>query len=234
MSKQLKSTIQLDLDPSGVVKGVAATNRELTKLNRSASRTAGATSMTAGLQVAEMGFNLLRTALGALDSRFSELNSAAQKYSAIAQQAAANATMARFEADVRIGQALGPGAAAVSRGQAEIAAGEALRIESDAERINRSMVGYELAKQNLGVSRDILLEGFGGGIADLMQIAGGDVSGGISSLGGTLMNTLDQLVNPSNYAYAASGSARGMPYDTDLQQQQLNTLKAIEQKLGGK
>lgn len=231
--KSLKASIQVDMDAKGVAKGVAATNRELDKLNRTARSTSRAVNVSAGIQMAEAGFNVLQTALGALDKRFSELNMTAQKYSAIAAQAAANADVARIQADMRIADALAPGAAAVSRGQADIAAGEAARIEGDAARMNQSMTAFGLAKENLGVSRDILLEGFGGGIAAMMQMAGGDIGGGATAMGGSLLNTLDQLVNPTNYAFAAGDtSARGMPYDPQMAQQN-RLLESIDRKQGG-
>ena len=230
--KSMKASIQVDIDAKGVAKGVAATNRELDKLNRTARSTSRAVNVSAGIQMAELGFNVLQTAIGALDKRFSELNATAQRYSSVAAQAAANADVARIQADLRIADALAPGAAAVSRGQADVAAGEAFRIENDAARINQAMTGYGLAKENLGVSRDILLEGFGGGIAAMMQMAGGDIGGGASAMGSQLVNTLDQLVEPTNYAFAASGSARGMPYDPQMAQQN-RLLESIDRKQGG-
>lgn len=230
--KSMKASIQVDMDAKGVARGVAATNRELDKLNRTARSTSRAVSISAGIQMAEAGFNVLQTALGALDKRFSELNMTAQKYSAIAAQAAANADVARIQADMRIADALAPGSAAISRGLGDVAAGEAFRIENDAARVNKAMTGYELAKMNLGVSRDVLLEGFGGGVAGVMEMAGGDISGGASSLLGNFISTLDQLVNPTNYAYADTRSARGMPYDPQMAEQ-TRVLREIERKQGG-
>ena len=231
--KSLKASIQVDMDAKGVAKGVAATNRELDKLNRTARSTSRAVNVSAGIQMAEAGFNVLQTALGALDKRFSELNATAQKYSVMAAVAADSAAIARSQADKQIANALAPGSAAISRGQADIAAGEAARITGDADRINQGMTAYGLAKENLGVSRDILLEGFGGGIAAMMQMAGGDIGGGASAMGGNLMNTLDQLVNPTNYAFTPGDtSARGMPYDPQMSEQ-TRVLRQIQQNQGG-
>jgi hypothetical protein len=212
--KTLKASIQVDMDAKGVAKGVAATNRELDKLNRTARSTSRSAAISAGIQVAEAGFDVLRTAIGALDKRFTELNAVANKYSATAMNAQISAEMARYDANVRIASALTPGAVAVSRGQSDIAAGEAARIEANAAQVNQSMTAYGLAKENLGVSRDILLEGLGGGLAGLMQMAEGNFSQGLGTAFSSGLNTLDQLVNPTNYALGSgTGSAQGMPYD---------------------
>ena len=211
--KTMKASIQVDMDAKGVAKGVAATNRELDKLNRTARSASRAANITAGIDVLQMGMGMIQTAFSAVEKRMSELAALSNKYSPEAMNASIQTELDRYRADARIGQALAPGAMERSRADSEKAAGEAARIESNASTINAGMGASKRFGNNLMTALDILLETGAGLIATNEARFSGDfaraaeLSAGTDAIAG-------ELFNANNYSYApGTGSARGMPYD---------------------
>lgn len=237
--KTLKSTIQVDMDTRGVAKGVAATNRELEKLNKSAGRTATATSITAAINVAQTTMAALQGMLGAVNKRMDELDATSVKFSGSAMAARASADMARMEADIAIANAVAPGSIEKSRALADLAGGEAARVQRNAGAISAGIGATARFGGNLMSGVDILTEGGGAALAALEQIIRG---GGIMSEAGRAgfgqlfdagAFTLGELGNAQNYAYQAQGSARGMDYDDTMMERQTRALENIDRKLGG-
>lgn len=229
MSKQLKSTIQLDLDPSGVVKGVAATNRELTKLNRSASRTAGMTSITAGIGVIQTAFAAMRGVINAIDQRMQSLNEMAFKFSPEAMGARAQQQIATIQAEQQIGKAIGLGAAATANIERERQERMAARVTANAPDIAAAEAFWGSLKSSFVEVKDAVIDQF------LVNLA--DPSSNRTMTGAALDAAgLPQFLAGEGYSqgYTAGGSARGMPYDTDMIARQTRALESIEQKLGGK
>jgi hypothetical protein len=226
----LKSTLQLDLDPSGVVKGVAATNRELQKLNRSAGRTAVATSITAGLDVLQMGIRGIQMAAQAIENRMQGFAVLANKYSPEAMGAAMTAQMARFEADRRIGAALAPGAIQRSQAEEDIAAGEAARVERNAAAINESMGASKRFYENFMSSLSMLAEVGGGLIGAAEAAVGGDFAGAGTLYSGA-RSMAGELFESSNFAYRREEPGRGM--GGSLIERQTKALESIDRKMGG-
>jgi len=211
--KTLKASIQVDMDAKGVAKGVAATNRELDKLNRTARSAARAANITAGIDMLQMGMGMIQTAFSAVEKRMSELAALSNKYSPEAMNASIQAELDRYRADTRIGQALAPGAIERSRADAEMAAGEAARIEANASNVNAGMGATKRFSNNLMSALNIVLETGAGLIATNEARLRGDfgraaeLSAGTDAMAG-------ELFNATNYTYApGTGSARGMPYD---------------------
>lgn len=119
MAKSLQAVIELSADPSGVVKGVQAASRELTKLNRAA----GVDSMLSGVMGIVDEFSriasMFEQAAQAIDSHFAPYRAAAQAYSPEAQRAGFAADRAKMESERSIGQAFGPYEAEIKRLEAE-------------------------------------------------------------------------------------------------------------------
>lgn len=230
--KTLKASIQVDMDSKGVARGVAATNRELDKLNRTARSAARAANLTAGIDVLQMGMGMIQTAFSAVEKRMSELAALANKYSPEAANASIQAEMDRYRADTRIGQALTPGAMERSRADSETAAGEAARIEANAATINAGMGATKRFGNNLMTALDILLETGAGLIATNEARLNGDLGRAAELAAGTDAMA-GELFNANNYTYApGTGSARGMPYDPAMASNN-RILESIDRKIGG-
>ena len=79
--KSMKAVIRAEVDPSGVIKGVAATNRELAKLNSKTS----AIAVGASFNMAQMGFQMLMSVFRMMDRRVSEMAQMSTRFSPEAQ-----------------------------------------------------------------------------------------------------------------------------------------------------
>lgn len=228
--KTMKAVIWAEVDPRGVQTGVAAANKSLESLNKTASRTATATSLSAAVSIAQAGYSMLQTVLSAVDRRVSELHDMASKYSGIAAGAAAQTKADQIVASVRIANAIAPGSVEMSQARSDVALGAAGRIERNAAGISAGMGSYERAKQNLTTGATILAEGAAMGVNAGEALLSGDFSGGIGKAASAASSTINELLTASNYAYPQSGgSARGMPYD----QQQTELLREIASALKG-
>ena len=80
--KSMKAVIRAEVDPSGVIKGVAATNRELAKLNSKTS----AIAVGASFNMAQMGFQMLMSVFRMMDRRVSEMAQMSTRFSPDAQR----------------------------------------------------------------------------------------------------------------------------------------------------
>ena len=108
MSKSLQAVIELSADPSGVVRGVAAANKELQRLNASAAATAMATQVSAGLNLLQQVAGTLSSLYSSLDERMKYFESATLAYSPDAQRAAFQTEQTQRAADKQIAAAYAP------------------------------------------------------------------------------------------------------------------------------
>lgn len=230
--KSMKAVIVAEVDPRGVTKGVAATNKELQKLNKTAASASTAAAISAGISMAQMGMSALQQVFSAVERRFGELNSIANKYSAVAAGARINADISNVQSNIRIANALAPGAIQSSQAEADIKAGEAARMERNAAATSAGMGAFARAKGNLGAGVDILTESAMQGIAGLEQFVSGDFMTGLASLGNAVSGGVGELFNAQNYAYQNAGPGRGMAGDTQMAEQ-TEILKQIRDRLGG-
>lgn len=223
--RSLKSTIQVDMDTSGVVRGVAATNRELQRMNRSAATTATATSLSASISVAQAGFSVLQSVLGVITGRIEELNAAAFKYSPEAIDAKADLNAAKIVAEQRTGSLFGAGAAAQVREQQ-------MRLE---ERMRREeTMAPDIAAGSAFFSS--LLEttkAVGGAVLDqFLANVGNPESNRTMTQAAFEAAGMPQFL--SGEGFSQGGSAQGMFYDeAGLMQRQTRALESMDRKLGG-
>jgi hypothetical protein len=80
--KSMKAVIRAEVDPSGVIKGVAATNRELQKLNSKTS----AIAIGASFNMAQTGFAMLMQGFQMMDRRMTEMAAQSSRFSSEAQR----------------------------------------------------------------------------------------------------------------------------------------------------
>jgi hypothetical protein len=127
--KSLKAVISAEFDPRGVVKGVAAANTELQKLNRTSGAVAASTRLAAGLQAMQMAFNVVAQVVQQVDRRMQELSEMAGRFSPEALSAKAGTKVAEIERDIKIGKTLGLDVAAAERIKQQSMIGEAERAQ---------------------------------------------------------------------------------------------------------
>jgi hypothetical protein len=245
--KSMKSTIQVAMDTSGVVKGVAATNKELDKLNRTARRTATATSMTAALGVAQAGFGALQGIISAINNRVDELNQLAFKFSPEAAAARGQLTAAQMQADVAVGQALGAGAAASAREQQFRVEERAARVIEQAPDMNAATAMWtslwETTKSMFGQTVDqalIEMQKFTDKErSSVPTLAGGqmvaDFVSGLASVVATPFESAGAGTLYTGEGFSLGGSTRGMmqPDQAGTMDRMARSLDNIDRKLGG-
>lgn len=229
--KSMKAVIVAEVDPRGVTKGVAATNKELQKLNKTAASASTSAAISAGISMAQMGMSALQQVFSAVEKRFNELNTIANKYSAAAAGARMAADVSIIQDNVRIAQALAPGAIQASQAEADIKAGEAARMERNATANSAGMGAFARAKGNFGAGMDILTESAMQGIAGIEQFLSGDFMTGLSTVGNAIGGGTNELLNAQNYAYQPEAAGRGMAGSEMGEQTQL--LRDIRDSLKG-
>jgi carbon monoxide dehydrogenase subunit G len=228
--KSMKAVIWAEFDPRGVVKGVAAANTELAKLNKTSSRVASAASVTAAINVAQMGLSALQTVIGAIDRRFSQLSDITQRYSAAAGGAAAQGRVNEIIANMRIAKALEQGSIEATQAKEAAKLGEASRLERNSQQMVQGMGAMARFQANFGSIVDILTEGAGMGLAGLEQMTQGNLRQGLATLGGAAAATTDELLTASNFAYAPTAPGRGMQTNDQMQTEYLRQIaKAVGQ-----
>jgi hypothetical protein len=109
--KSMKAVIRAEVDPSGVIKGVAATNRELAKLNSKTS----AIAVGASFNMAQMGFQMLMGAFRILDRRMTEMAQMSTRFSPEAQRGVMETQIAKINQEIEMAKAYGLDVAGVER-----------------------------------------------------------------------------------------------------------------------
>jgi hypothetical protein len=109
--KSMKAVIRAEVDPSGVIKGVAATNRELAKLNSKTS----AIAVGASFNMAQQGFQMLMGAFRIMDRRMTEMAQMATRFSPEAQRGVMETQIAKINQEIEMAKAYGLDVAGVER-----------------------------------------------------------------------------------------------------------------------
>jgi hypothetical protein len=122
--KSMKAVIRAEVDPKGVIKGVAATNRELSKLNSKTS----AIAVGASFNMAQMGFQMLMGAFRILDRRMTEMAQMSTRFSPEAQRGVMETQIAKINQEIEMAKAYGLDVAGVERAKRQ---GITQRTQSD-------------------------------------------------------------------------------------------------------
>jgi len=122
--KSMKAVIRAEVDPSGVIKGVAATNRELAKLNSKTS----AIAVGASFNMAQMGFQMLMGAFRIMDRRMTEMAQMSTRFSPEAQRGVMETQIAKINQEIEMAKAYGLDVAGVERAKRK---GISERTQSD-------------------------------------------------------------------------------------------------------
>ena len=109
--KSMKAVIRAEVDPSGVIKGVAATNRELAKLNSKTS----AIAVGASFNMAQMGFQMLMGAFRIMDRRMTEMAQMSTRFSPEAQRGVMETQIAKINQEIEMAKAYGLDVAGAER-----------------------------------------------------------------------------------------------------------------------
>jgi hypothetical protein len=160
--KSMKAVIRAEVDPSGVIKGVAATNRELAKLNSKTS----AIAIGASFNMAQMGFQMLMGAFRVMDRRMSELAQMSTRFSPEAQRAVMTTKIRELGIERFMGEKFGVDVAGSERSKR---AGMNRRAYSDAASGAGQISFFESLKQDAMSFGNDLLGAAAQGISDPEQ-----------------------------------------------------------------
>lgn len=131
MAKEMRAVIRAEVDPSGVVKGVARANQELKKLNESSARTAMASGISAAFNVGQVAFNAIRQATSVMNDRVDELTRMATTWDLDAANAQTQALIQKYQDEQTIAKAVAPGVIQAIQAQSAASRAEAQRIATD-------------------------------------------------------------------------------------------------------
>lgn len=226
--KSLKASIQVDMDAKGVARGVAATNRELDKLNRTARATSIATGISAGISVVQTAFGAISGILSQIYERANQLDQLGRTFGREGQTENLKLMNAKMMADVEIGKAMSLGSAAVAQQQQKSLMEEVARVRSGdipAGVTSLEVFGNTLLG-SLKKGKDQFISNFADPFAVDQPSVLGAIEGGLG-----VPQFYSQGMTGADLA-GGVGSARGMPYDPDMAKQN-RILQSIDQKMGG-
>jgi hypothetical protein len=133
MASDLKASVSITADTSGLIKGV---NGAMEKI----SRISATSSMMAGMMGAGQILGYAQQLLGIVSDRSQHLSKLAHTFSPEAMTSAANLSQAQLASDQKIGQAMGPAQAGIDRMKQEYLAEETANTLRNAEAIGEGMI----------------------------------------------------------------------------------------------
>jgi len=141
--KSMKAVIRAEVDPSGVVRGVAAANRELQKLNATSAKAALASGISATIDAGQVAFGAIRSAVTALDKRADDLTKITTTFNVDAANAATQSEIEKYARNKRIADALAPGVIQGIKNQDIIANREAASIVANGAAIGQGIANVQ-------------------------------------------------------------------------------------------
>lgn len=157
--KSMKAVIRAEVDPSGVIKGVAATNRELAKLNSKTS----AIAVGASFNMAQMGFQMLMGAFRIMDRRMTDLAAMSTRFSPEAQRGVMQTKMLELRREQFMANTFGIDVAGAERSKRE---GIQRRAQADVSGGAGQISFFESLKQDAMSFGNELLGSAAQGISD--------------------------------------------------------------------
>ena len=224
--KTLKASIQVDMDAKGVAKGVAATNRELDKLNRTARSTAMSTGIMAGISTIQAAFGALSGIINAINEHVGKLDQLGRRFSVEGMSADIRSQVAQMEADAKIGQAMGPASAAIAQREEKSARDRAARIQASTD-IGAGAAAWDTFFATIASSFTAAKDQFVANFSDPLAVDQPSIFGAMERALG-----VPQFYGGMTGADLAGGvgSARGM--DPAMERNN-RILDSIERKIGG-
>jgi hypothetical protein len=223
----LKASIQVDMDSKGVARGVAATNRELDKLNRTARSTAMATGIMAGISTIQTAFSALSGIINAINEHVDRLDKLGRQYSREGAAAESSRMSAQFQTDAQIGQAMGPASAAIAQREEKSMRDRAARIQASTD-IPAGVAAWDTFKSNISSAFSAAKDAFVAGWSDPFNLNQQTPLGAFTdSIGATGFYTGGMTGSDLD---GGRGSARGM--DPSMERNN-RILDSIDRKMGG-
>lgn len=133
MANDLKASVSITADTSGLISGV---NGAMEKINKISSNT----SMMAGMMGASKVIDLAKQLWDAMGDRSEHLSKLAHTFSPEAMTSAANLSQSQMKADMAVGQAMGPAQAGIDRAKQDAIAEETANTLKNAEQIGEGMI----------------------------------------------------------------------------------------------
>jgi hypothetical protein len=217
--RSLKAVIQAVLDPSGVVKGVAAASKEIDKLNAAAKKGGNATDQALAnaykrINPLKLGITFLKKGWEQFNAELERANELGKQFSTEGMTAAMRLQMAQLESERRIGKSAALSSATEANRKAESVKKEAAFNERNAASLEATRAFWGSLKSDF--NRVMQAPG------NVMRAAGMAAAGQMpaeppeslydKALRIGLRNPLTSFTEYGG-ELASSGSTRGMPYD---------------------
>lgn len=228
--KSLKASIQVDMDAKGVAKGVAATNRELDKLNKTARSTSMATGIMAGINVVQTAYAAISGIINSINEHVNKLDQLGRTFSREGGRAEGSRQIAEMETDRAIGSAMGVSAATNAMIEEKAMRDRAARIQADAANVGGGASALSDFGQTL---KNSVVAGYDQFIAnwnDPLSLDSPNVFGAMEQQLGVPQYYFGGMTGEA--LAGGRGSARGMPYDPQMERQN-RLLESIDRKQGG-
>jgi hypothetical protein len=127
----MKAVIRAEVDPSGVVSGVARAQAELRKLNAAAASTAVNTGVSAAIAAAQVAARIGTAVINTAQNRVQTLQQTTTAFNTQAANAATMAQVADFQRSKRLADSLAPDVIRGIQAQTAYKDSEAARMLSD-------------------------------------------------------------------------------------------------------
>lgn len=179
--RSMKAVIRAELDPRGVVRGVAATQKELQKLNASTASVATSSALDAAMNAGRMALGLLERGASAVNNRVDELTKIATTFNVDAANAQTKKLIREYADKKRIADALGPDVAKSLGNEADLFQKEADRIVANKGRMGPGVGAVRDVTNRLEHEKNKLLD------------AGIGAAGAVSTGAGPVVDKLNEL-----------------------------------------
>lgn len=179
--RSMKAVIRAELDPKGVVRGVAATQKELQKLNASTASVATSSALDAAMNAGRMALQMLERGAGMVNNRVDELTKIATTFNVDAANAQTRKLIREYADKKRIAEAIGPDVAKSLGYEADLFTQEADRIVRDKAKMGPGVAATrDLASKLESEKRKALDAGIG-------------IAGSVSTGAGPVVDELRRL-----------------------------------------
>ena len=133
MANDLKASVSITADTSGLISGVNGAMEKINRVSASSSAMAGMMGAQKIIQVAQQLY-------AAVSERSEHLSKLAHTFSPEAMRSAANLSQAQLQSDMAVGQAMGPAQAGIDRAKQDAIAEETAGTLKNAEQIGAGMI----------------------------------------------------------------------------------------------
>lgn len=228
--KSMKASIQVDMDAKGVARGVAATNRELDKLNKTARSTSISTGIMAGINVVQTAYAAISGIINSINDHINKLDQLGRTFSREGATAEGSRMAAAMQSDIDIGKAMGVSSATNAMIEEKAMRDRAARIQADAANIGGGASFWTDVGETIWGAMVATKDQFIANSSDPFALDSPNVFGATERALGFPQYFFEGMTGAD--LAGGRGSARGMQYDQQMVEQ-TRVLRDIHAAQGG-